>query len=210
MKSRCPESERTIQERGPSQSPPGTGPVLRPSRHVSQHTMSEYGGAPGPSLGWAGVIFRHRITVFPSFGTPKGFLIRGPAPGGRLSCSLAPPSARPPLLRGYCCSLNKVLQKTPELPEMSQMRNVKHGAPGWPAGLPLSPAVWGLWRWQGNGGDEGLGVIEELLQCLLTVPRQCPEVAASPVHGLPPLPPHTPLTILRCESPAVPAAAIEL
>ena len=58
-----------------------------------------------------------------------------------------------------------------------------HGAPGGPAGL-LSSAVW---RLCGDGreedGDEGLGVIEELLR-LLAVPRQCPVVAASLVQGL--------------------------
>ena len=53
---------------------PETGPVLRPSRHPSQHTMSESGRAPGPA---AGSFSSHRITVFPSFGTPKEFLIRG-------------------------------------------------------------------------------------------------------------------------------------
>ena len=57
---------------------PGTGPVLRHSRHASQHTMSEYGRTPGPSAG-PGSFFSHRITgtVFPSFRTPKEFLIRG-------------------------------------------------------------------------------------------------------------------------------------
>ena len=48
---------------------PGTGPVLRHSRHVTQHTMPESGRAPGPPAG-PGSFFGHcgQIWVFPSFG----------------------------------------------------------------------------------------------------------------------------------------------
>ena len=57
---------------------PGTGPFLRPSCHVSQHTTPESGRAPGPpaSPGW---IFSHRSSVFPSFGDSFGV----PHPGTR-------------------------------------------------------------------------------------------------------------------------------
>ena len=50
---------------------PGTGPVLRPSCHASQHTMPESGRAPGPPAG-PGSFFGHceKIWVFPSFGVP--------------------------------------------------------------------------------------------------------------------------------------------
>ena len=54
----------------------GTGPVLRHSRHVPQHTMPGSGRAPGPPAG-PGWIFSHRSSVFPSFGDSFG----APHPG---------------------------------------------------------------------------------------------------------------------------------
>ena len=57
---------------------PGNGPVLRPSRHVPQQTMPKSGRAPGPLAGPGCVLVTaEKICVFPSFGTPKEFLIRG-------------------------------------------------------------------------------------------------------------------------------------
>ena len=52
---------------------PGTGPVLRHSRHVPQHTMPESGRPPGPPAG-PGCFFGHcgKIWVFPSFGNSFG------------------------------------------------------------------------------------------------------------------------------------------
>ena len=57
---------------------PRTGPVLRPSRHASQHTISESNARPGPPAG-PGSFFGHcgKIWVFPSFGDSFG----APHPG---------------------------------------------------------------------------------------------------------------------------------
>ena len=54
----------------------GTGPVLRHSRHVPQHTTPDSGRAPGPPAG-PGCFFSHRSSVFPSFGDSFG----APHPG---------------------------------------------------------------------------------------------------------------------------------
>ena len=54
----------------------GSGPVLRHSRHVPQHTTPDSGRAPGPPAG-PGWIFSHRSSVFPSFGDSFG----APHPG---------------------------------------------------------------------------------------------------------------------------------
>ena len=52
---------------------PGTGPVLRHSRHAPQHTTLESGRTPGPPAG-PGCFFGHcgKMWVFPSFGDSFG------------------------------------------------------------------------------------------------------------------------------------------
>ena len=67
---------------------PGTGPVLRHSRHVPQHTMPGSGRAPGLPAG-PGSFFGHcgKIWVFPSFGNSFGV----PHPGMYGSSQAAKP-----------------------------------------------------------------------------------------------------------------------
>ena len=57
---------------------PVTGPVLRPSCHVPQHTMPGSGRAPGPPAG-PGSFFGHcgKFGCFPPSETPSELLIRG-------------------------------------------------------------------------------------------------------------------------------------
>ena len=75
---------------------PVTGPVLRHSRHVPQHTMPGSGRAPGPPAGPGSfLVTAEKFGCFPPSETPSEFLIRGlvsePAAGrgGRIDPSVA-------------------------------------------------------------------------------------------------------------------------
>ena len=68
---------------------PGTGPVLRHSRHVPQHAMPESGRAPGPPAGPGSfLVTAEKCGCFPPSETPSEFLIRGYFTGSKICLQL--------------------------------------------------------------------------------------------------------------------------